>query len=84
MDTPNFSCLELRESADLPARTLIAPISVIREIRMILGKLNLDLQIGLDETVLVSSDLFAAFTAWQAERMDEEDCDIDIDISHWN
>lgn len=91
MQTPDLSCLELRESQSLPARTLVAPISVIREIRLLLGQLKLDLRVGLGETVLISSDLYAAFNAWQAENFgnddlgnDDDDVDAEADISNWN
>jgi hypothetical protein len=60
---------------------------VIREIRLLLGQLKLDLRVGLSDTVLVSSDLFAAFNAWQAENFgDDDDLDVDAetDMSSWN
>ena len=66
--------LEIRESQDLPARTLVAPLSVIREIRASVGRIGLDLQIGLEETVLVSPDVFAAFSDWDDRRIDDETC----------
>jgi hypothetical protein len=85
MNTPDLSCLELRETVNLPARTIIAPLSVIREIRLVLGEVKLDLRVGVGETVLISSDLFAAFSAWQAQTYGEPaDQDADADLSQWN
>ena len=71
MLTPGLGSLEFREKTSLPARTLVAPLHVIREIRVALGAVNFNLQVGVEETVYVSSDLFTAFNAWDAEREDD-------------
>lgn len=57
--------LELLESAELPARTLVAPLQLVREIRSTLGQLDIDIRIGTAEAVFASSDLFEAFQAWE-------------------
>lgn len=64
--------LDLCESPELPARTLVAPLPVVREIRAVLGLIDVDIRIGTGDAVFVSSDLFAAFTEWDDERVDEE------------
>jgi hypothetical protein len=60
--------LELLESAELPSRTLVAPLQLVREIRSTLGPLNIDIQIGAEDAVFASSDLFEAFQAWDDEQ----------------
>lgn len=68
---PSHLCdLELQESADLPARTLVAPLSLIREIRLVLGASQINLWVGTQDAVLVSTDLFEAYTAWDDQRTD--------------
>jgi hypothetical protein len=64
--------LDLCESPELPARTLVAPLPVVREIRAVLGLIDVDIRIGTADAVFVSSDLFAAFTEWDEERADED------------
>jgi hypothetical protein len=64
--------LDLCESPELPARTLVAPLPVVREIRAVLGLIDVDIRIGTADAVFVSSDLFAAFTEWDEERADSE------------
>jgi hypothetical protein len=64
MFSPELSSLELRECSTLPAKTLVAPITVLREIRLSVGNVGLNLQVGVEDAVLVSSDLFNAFNAW--------------------
>lgn len=75
MPTPDSFGLELQEDPNLPANTLVAPISVIREIRAVLGDLRMNIEIGWDSpAVRLSSDLFDAFHAWsesQEESVDE-------------
>jgi hypothetical protein len=62
--------LELVESPDLPARTLVAPLLIVREIRAALGRVDLNIVIGTAESVLVSSDLYEAFGAWNAREIE--------------
>jgi hypothetical protein len=62
--------LELLEAVDLPPRTLVAPLSLIREIRLVLGKAEINLWVGDVDAVLVSTDLFEAYTAWDNQRTD--------------
>jgi len=57
----------LLESPELPDRTLVAPLPVVREIRAALGSIDVDIRIGSGETVFISSDLFAAFSEWDQE-----------------
>ena len=64
MPLPDLSHLELRESPELPERTLIAPLTVVRELRAALGRVKLDIRVGEMSTVLVSTDLYEAFSAW--------------------
>jgi hypothetical protein len=64
--------LELVESSDLPPRTLVAPLMVVREIRAALGRLDMNVMIGPGPAVLISSDLYEAFGAWTAREGGEE------------
>ena len=76
MPTPDSFGLELREDPTLPAKTLVAPISVIRDIRAALGELAMNIEIGWDSpAVMVSSDLYEAFNAWSAQHEDSEEVD---------
>ncbi len=76
MPTPDSFGLELREDPSLPAKTLVAPISVIRDIRAALGELTMNIQVGWDSpAVMVSSDLFEAFNAWSSMQEDSEEVD---------
>ena len=68
MFTPGLGSLELRECSTLPPQTLVAPIPVLREIRLALGKVGFNLQVGVEDAVFVSSDLFNAFNAWDAQN----------------
>ena len=63
--------LELLESADLPSRTLVAPLQLVREIRATLGQLDIDIRIGAKDAVFASSDLFEAFQDWDDEQSGE-------------
>ncbi len=65
--------LELLESNELPSRTLVAPLQLVREIRTTLGQLDIDIRIGAADAVFASSDLFEAFQAWDDEQ-GEENC----------
>lgn len=62
--------LELLESVDLPPQTLVAPLSIIREIRVFLGASKIHLVVGVDEAVYVSTDLYEAYNAWDSQRTD--------------
>ncbi|RLS42935.1 MAG: hypothetical protein DWH81_03495 [Planctomycetota bacterium] len=76
MSTPDSFGLELREDPSLPAKTLVAPIGVIRDIRAALGELAMNIQIGWDSpAVMVSSDLYEAFNAWSSMQEDTEEVD---------
>ncbi|MEW4488695.1 hypothetical protein AB1L42_11465 [Thalassoglobus sp. JC818] len=81
MFTPDLASFELRECADLPKNTLMAPLPFIREIRCLLGNIGIDMVIGTEETVLLSSDVFEAFRSWDAVQ-DEPQVDTDED-NHW-
>lgn len=62
--------LEFQESAELPAQTLVAPLSIIREIRVCLGNSTINLLVGTEDVVLVSTDLFEAYNEWDNQRTD--------------
>ncbi|MEZ6066678.1 MAG: hypothetical protein R3B90_13450 [Planctomycetaceae bacterium] len=62
--------LDLVESTDLPAKTLVAPLSIIREIRVLLGPLPINMLVGTQDAVLLSSDLFDAYNVWDDQRTD--------------
>jgi hypothetical protein len=57
----------LLESPELPDRTLVAPLTVVREIRAALGSIDVDVRVGSSEAVFISSDLFEAFSAWDQD-----------------
>jgi hypothetical protein len=63
--------LELVEDRELPPRTLVAPLMVVREIRSALGAVAFNLIIGDTQAVHISSDLFEAFGAWDAKETDK-------------
>ncbi len=65
--------IELLESEELPARTLIAPPLLARELRLVLQDLDLNIQTGGQAAVMISSDLYAAFQRWHAELETLED-----------
>lgn len=71
--------IELLESEELPVRTLVAPLVLARELRLILAELDLNIEIGTRDAVIISSDLYQAFQQWNATV--EED---DASDSHWN
>jgi len=77
MQTPDLANLSLRESSELPANTLVAPISIIREIRLMLGSINIDMQVGIEDVVVVSSDLYEAFSKWNAAQGYEDESGAD-------
>jgi len=70
MFTPELACLDFQECHELPPSTLLAPLSVLREIRCALGPTKLNLLVGQQEAVLVSSDLYEAFHAWEQMQDD--------------
>lgn len=85
MPTPDTFGLELREDPSLPAKTLVAPISVIRDIRAALGEVSMNIQVGWDSpAVRVSSDLYEAFHAWSAMQEDFEGESEPIDEGLYN
>lgn len=71
MKPPHLGELDLQESVELPPRTLVAPLSIIREIRLTLGhNAPINLVVGVGEVVLISSDLFEAYDIWDGQRTD--------------
>lgn len=60
--------LELVEDPELPPRTLVAPLLVVREIRSALGPVTFNLIVGDKQAVHISSDLFEAFGEWDARE----------------
>ncbi|WP_437188168.1 hypothetical protein SH668x_001598 [Planctomicrobium sp. SH668] len=77
MFSPELACLDFKECRELPPSTLVAPLSILREIRCALGPTKLNLLVGTGEAVQVSSDLYAAFHAWEDEQSDEPESDSD-------
>ena len=71
MFTPELANVDFQECRELPPSTLVAPLSLLREIRCALGPTKLNLLIGTKEAVLVSSDLFEAFNAWEQDQEDD-------------
>lgn len=69
MTAPDPCRVELLECPDLPDRTLVAPIQVVRDIRLALGEIDIDVRIGTQEAVLVSSDLYEAFNEWDQQHV---------------
>ncbi|MGD9857263.1 MAG: hypothetical protein AB7U20_20160 [Planctomycetaceae bacterium] len=67
----SYADIELLESEELPVRTLVAPPILARELRLALDALDLTIQIGTREAVLISSDLYEAFQQWSAAVEDE-------------
>lgn len=65
---PDLCQLELLESTELPERTLVAPLDVVRELRLSIGELALNIHVGLGPAVLVSSDVYTAFQAWTRQQ----------------
>lgn len=65
-------CLEFLESAELPTRTLVAPLPLVREIRATLGVLDIDVRVGTADAVFVSSDLYEAFQSWDAAQAGDD------------
>lgn len=82
MFSSDLVSLELRQCDDLPKNTLVAPLSVIREIRCILGNIGIELVIGTEEAVLASKDVYDAFKAWDAMQP-EDDSDDDAQDNSW-
>jgi len=78
MFTPELACLDFQECRELPPSTLVAPLTVLREIRCALGPTQLNLLVGQQEAVLVSSDLFEAFHAWEQDQEENDDTDFSL------
>ena len=79
MFTPDLASFDLRECTDLPKNTIVAPLPFIREIRCLLGNIAIDMVVGQDQAVLLSSDVYAAFSQWDSVQDDAalEDDQID-------
>ncbi|MCA9026573.1 MAG: hypothetical protein KDA86_15310 [Planctomycetaceae bacterium] len=71
--------IELLESEELPVRTLVAPLILARELRLVLAELDLNIEIGTRDAVIISSDLYQAFQQWN-EAVAEDDSS----ESSWN
>jgi hypothetical protein len=78
---PELACLDFQECTELPKGTLVAPVSVLREIRCALGPTKLTLLLGTSDAVLVSSDLYEAFQQWEQAQDEEDHPDTDFDPS---
>lgn len=69
----DLGCINVLEAQNLPPKTIRAPLHMIREIRLTLGPLPIHFEIGADEDVYISTDLFSAFAKWSDEL--EGGCD---------
>ena len=84
MQTPDLATVDFREDATLPAKTIVAPLPIIREIRVMLGNINIKMVVALDDAVTVSSDVFLAFSQWDAaqdEFDDDDDPGVDVNLN---
>jgi len=77
MFTPELACLDFQECRELPPNTLVASLSILREIRCALGPTTLNLLVGNQEAVLVSSDLYEAFNIWEQDQGEDPSDDQD-------
>lgn len=75
----SYADIELLESEELPLRTLVAPPILARELRLALDAMDLTIQTGSREAVLISSDLYEAFQQWDGG--DESSSSLD---GQWN
>jgi hypothetical protein len=73
--------IELLESDELPVRTLIAPPLLARELRLALTGMDLTIEMGSQDAVIISTDLFAAFQEWSGELQSEEESEAG---ENWN
>ncbi len=72
MLVPDLFRVELVEDAELQANTMIAPLSVIRDIRTAVPNLAINLMVGFDDRIHVSPDLYEAFNVWSSHQPDAE------------
>jgi hypothetical protein len=76
--------IELLESDELPVRTLVAPPMLARELRLVLAGMDLTIQLGSQDAVIISTDLYAAFQEWSRQLAVEDDnADSETDLN-WN
>jgi hypothetical protein len=61
----SLQTLRVVEDPRLPRNTMRAPLAVILEIKRTLGRCGIHFEIGDDEDVYFSNDLFAIFAHWQ-------------------
>ncbi|SFJ11003.1 hypothetical protein [Planctomicrobium piriforme] len=73
MSLSDLACLDLQECSDLPKNTLVAPLPLLRELRCALGMTTINLMLGTQPEVLVSSDLYEAFHVWEEDQAPESD-----------
>ncbi len=62
--------LDLHEDVTLPLRTVVAPLAIVREIRTTIGQVPINLLVGSEDLVRISTDLFEAYNDWDEERLD--------------
>ncbi len=67
--------IELLESEDLPVRTLVAPPILARELRLVLAELDLTIETGTRDAVIISSDLYEAFQNWNVSEETSSETD---------
>ncbi|MCA9074154.1 MAG: hypothetical protein KDA93_03910 [Planctomycetaceae bacterium] len=63
--------IELLESQELPVRTLVAPPVLARELRLVLAELDLTIEVGTRDAVIISSDLYEAFQQWNENEAED-------------
>jgi len=73
--------IELLESDELPVRTLIAPPMLARELRLVLTGMDLTIEMGSQDAVIISADLYEAFQEWSGAG---EDGPADDGGAEWN
>lgn len=84
MFSPELACLDFQECDSLPPSTLVASLTILREIRCAIGKSKIQLLVGETDAVLVSSDLFQAFQEWEAAQADDDESEAGDDPSLLN
>jgi len=75
MSLSDLACLDLQECRDLPKNTLMAPLPLLRELRCSLGATTINMLLGKEQAVLVSSDLYEAFHVWEEDQVETQDDD---------
>lgn len=83
MYTPDLASFDLRECPELPKNTIVAPLLFIREVRCLLGDIGISMIVGKDESVQLSTDVYAAFTQWDAVQEDDANGNAPEEDNFW-